>query len=179
MQFNASTLPMPCGDLRILYFPPKSAKVLYKVEEPYTLLRTHLVKVKISGWGSHGDEEAESNSPGPSAVADFDDGGFTCHELSTHRWKGLQRLPCKPDAKRLSILHANPTLHGSLLVGWQFKVQLHQQMQHQRRLSNTLRLQEMHVQVQVHLCQLAHLPHPDYHTLYPLSYSLWLLNCVL
>lgn len=112
--------------------------------------------VKTSGSGSHGEEEAESNSPGPSAVADHGDGGFTYHELPTHRWKELQRLPCKPDEKCLSILHANPTLHGSLLVGWHFKAQLHHQMQHQQRLPNTLRLQEMHVQVQVHLCQLAH-----------------------
>ncbi|CAJ1962620.1 unnamed protein product [Sphenostylis stenocarpa] len=158
MQFNASTLPMP--------------SIIY------TLLKTHLVNAKISGLGSHGDQEAQNSTPSPSAVGDCHDDGFAYHELSTHRWKGLQRLHCKPDEKRLSILHYNTTLHGSLLVGWQFKAQLHQEMQQQRRLPNTLRLQEMHVQVQVQLCQLAHLPHQNDHTIYHLSYLFWLLNCV-
>ncbi|TKY72226.1 hypothetical protein E2542_SST00965 [Spatholobus suberectus] len=102
----------------------------------HTLLFLATVQAKI--LSSHGDEEAQSSSPSTSAVADYDDGGFAYHELSTHRWQGVQRLHCKPDEKLLSILHANPTLHGSVLVGWQFKAQLHQEMRLHQRLPNTL-----------------------------------------
>lgn len=63
-------------------------------------------------------------------------------------------LHCGLAEPRLPIVQTSSPLHGAVLVGRVIVSKLHKEVRLQRREAKTIRLQEMHVQVQVQLCGL-------------------------